>query len=419
MPDRNVVDLLNSHPAAQLLADIGRYADQAGYRAAVAGGFVRDLLLGTQNHDIDIVIEGDAPSFAQILVSEMYGEIISSSLFSTVAIKVNGIKVDLVTARRERYPYPGSLPEVTPGTFAEDIRRRDFTINALLIEIVPANWGNLLDSVGGKQDLTTGTIRILHEDSFRDDPTRLFRAVRYSQRLGFTMDGVTSHLFRRALESNFCRMVSVDRLAKELRLVFNEKDWIRCYVALEDSEILQRLLDTRPSDDGIQQLRSVDETMAYFKYHGLRPDRLAVIALILGIAEKPFMRKVIGNPNGLQKALRFREQLPAVIKFLAIPDSLPHEIYATLVEIPATTLAYLWIICQNGKEQVKIRRYMERSRYIHTALNGSDIAKLVGRGPQVKTLLTKLLYAKLDGRFSSRQDEVDYINNLISSRAID
>ena len=184
----------------------------AGGDAHLVGGAVRDLLLGRERMDVDVVVEGDAIAIARRIDPDA----VVHERFGTASVRLDGLDVDLATARSESYPRPGALPEVRPGTLAEDLARRDFTINAMAVPL--AGDGALHDPHGGALDLSAGVLRVLHDASFADDPTRALRAARYAARLDFTLDPHTEGLLRAAdLDT-----VSAQRVEAELRRIATE-----------------------------------------------------------------------------------------------------------------------------------------------------------------------------------------------------
>src|SRR5579884_4056552 len=186
----------------------------------VVGGVVRDALLGGGSRDIDLVIEGDAAELAQSLGLEVR----SHDRFGTCTARADGLSFDLARSRRERYAHPGALPEVEPAPLAEDLRRRDFTVNALAVALNGPQAGELSAPPGALEDLAAGRLRVLHDASFRDDPTRLLRLARYAARLGFEPDARTWELARAAIAGGALETVSGERIGAELRLLAGEPD---------------------------------------------------------------------------------------------------------------------------------------------------------------------------------------------------
>jgi len=200
-------------------------ARERGIPLYLVGGAVRDLLLGRPGRtaDVDLVVEEDAPGFARELARRLEARVKLHGRFGTAVVDTSsGERLDLATARKESYDRPGALPRVRPGTIEDDLARRDFTVNAMAMEIARRGRPRLLDPFGGRADLRRGRIRMLHPGSPCDDATRAFRAVRYANRLGFTIDPETRRWIRDAVEGGAVNAVSGDRIRRELALVFSE-----------------------------------------------------------------------------------------------------------------------------------------------------------------------------------------------------
>ena len=190
----------------------------------LVGGFVRDLLLGRENHDLDVVVEGDAIRFAQELGQSWGWEVQSHNRFGTATlIQPAQAGIDFASARRETYERPGALPLVKPGTIEDDLRRRDFSINALAIRLNADGFGELIDCFDGVADLRSGRIRALHAASFVDDPTRIFRAVRYERRYNFQIEQADQARIREALHQGVFDLISGERIRNEINCILAEK----------------------------------------------------------------------------------------------------------------------------------------------------------------------------------------------------
>jgi tRNA nucleotidyltransferase (CCA-adding enzyme) len=183
----------------------------------LVGGTVRDILLGERSFDVDIAVEGDAIALAQALADALGGRVRAHDKFGTaVVLYAEDERVDVVTARTEFYDAPAALPTVEHASIREDLFRRDFTINAMAVSLKGADLGRLVDPFGGRRDLEAKTIRVLHNLSFIDDPTRIFRAIRYENRYGFRMDDHTLRLARGTIEMGLVGDLSSARLRDEL-----------------------------------------------------------------------------------------------------------------------------------------------------------------------------------------------------------
>ena len=207
---------------------VGKIADESGVQAYIVGGPVRDKFLGIPNYDLDFVIEGDGIKFAEALNKKLKGRLTTYRAFGTATIGLEGKRIDIVSARKETYKYPAAYPDVKPGTIKEDLFRRDFTINAMALAINKKNFGRLVDFYGGQKDLKKGVIRVLHDKSFMDDPTRIFRAVRFAVRFGFKIEPGTKRIMKEAILGGFLGEVNKGRIKKEIELFLKEKDPKKC-----------------------------------------------------------------------------------------------------------------------------------------------------------------------------------------------
>ena len=208
---------------ARRVAGARALARERGIPLFLVGGAVRDVLLGRDVVDVDLVVESDAAGFARELARRLGARLTLHGRFGTAVLQApSGARVDVGNARAETYERPGSLPRVRPGTIEEDLARRDFALNAMALEIARARAPRLLDPFDGRGDLRRRIIRMLHPRSPLDDPTRSFRAVRYANRLGFEIDARTRRWIRGAVEA--VDAVSGDRIRRELALLLSEKN---------------------------------------------------------------------------------------------------------------------------------------------------------------------------------------------------
>ena len=230
-------------PALQgVLRDAGNLAGEMGFNAYVVGGMVRDLLLGLQTIDVDIVIEGQGIHFARSLADRLHAKVRCHERFGTATLTLpDRLRVDIATARTETYERPAALPRVTPGSIRDDMFRRDFTINTLAASLMPGEFGCVLDDFGGVRDLRERHIRALHERSFIDDPTRLFRAVRFEKRLDFRIVRSTEQWIADALSRSLLEELEDYRIAAELRLILEETDPAGPLRRLSELGIIERL----------------------------------------------------------------------------------------------------------------------------------------------------------------------------------
>jgi tRNA nucleotidyltransferase (CCA-adding enzyme) len=221
--------------AIALLRRAGEAAEERGERAYLVGGPVRDMILGRPNLDLDVTVVGDGIAVGKALAHELKTRrIYIYRKYGTCTLKFpGGISVDFATARSESYAKPGAMPKVRPGTLSDDLRRRDFTINAMAVGLNGRNFGDLADPFGGLRDIKAGKIRVMHKKSFLDDPTRIFRAVRFGIRLGFDMDATTLRLARAAASLGLVDSLEPYRIHNELKKVAEEKASAKMFKALD------------------------------------------------------------------------------------------------------------------------------------------------------------------------------------------
>lgn len=203
-------------------------ADKNKLSAYIVGGPVRDMLLKVKNYDLDFVVEGDAIRFAVDLKRRLKGALKTHRAFGTATIAFKDMRIDIATARKETYEKPAAYPDVEPAGIKEDLFRRDFTINAMAISVNKKYFGELIDFYGGYRDLKKKIIRVMHDRSFIDDPTRIFRAVRFSARLGFKIEPHTRRLIKESVLNGMLGEVNRGRVRKEIELLLKEKRPLRC-----------------------------------------------------------------------------------------------------------------------------------------------------------------------------------------------
>lgn len=223
------------------LYKVGAYADKLGLKAWVVGGAVRDFYLKRPTQDIDLAFSGNQESVAVFCVKQWGGDKHKFSRFFTYRVNLDsGVKLDMVRTRKETYPYPGSLPQVEPSPhIKDDLFRRDFTTNAWCFSILPDSFGQFYDPFGAQQDIERGIVRILHEKSFLDDPTRLYRAVRFAGRFGWKLAPKTERLLREAVNGEYPLLISRDRFSHEFLKILEESRVKHIFELMEKYDLLK------------------------------------------------------------------------------------------------------------------------------------------------------------------------------------
>ncbi len=383
---------LRALPAAGPL--LRRLGDATGVH--LVGGAVRDLLLGSEPSDLDLVVEGDASSVAK----RLGGTVRAHDRFGTSTVVVDGFTYDIARARRERYARPGALPDVSPASLAADLARRDFTVNAIAVALGGRTPGEVRAVPEALEDLTARRLRVLHDASFRDDPTRLLRMARYAGRLRFAIEPHTLALARSAVRDGAIATVSGSRVGAELRLVAREPDPLAAFACLR-ALALDAAIDPR---FGIGDRALAQRAMGLLPEDG-RHDRLA---LALAGREVP-----AGELHALLSALAFEApDRDAIVAAATHADALaralgqaqrPSEI-ADAVAGSGPELVSLAGAC--GPERAA-EQWLGYLRHVQLEIDGRELLGAgIAQGPAVGRGLRAALTAKLDGRASGREAEL-------------
>lgn len=368
--------------------------------AHLVGGAVRDLLRGADRVDLDVAVEGDAGAVARELGARLGGAVIEHERFGTATVTAPGLVVDLAATRRERYPHPGALPEVRPAPLEHDLARRDFTVNAMATALSPGRLGALTDPHGGVADLESGAIRVLHGDSFRDDPTRLLRAVRYEARLGFAIEPDTERLARGAAAAGALRAVSGPRVRDELLDLLAEPQAAAAVARLAELG-LDRSMDPALEADAdlvASAALGASETGA---------DRvLAELAALIAPAPaalRGFVERLGLARDGRDRVLRAATIAPELARALE-PARRPSELSALLARAPREALA---LALAHGAPAEPILHYVSELQRVRLEITGDDLVSAgVPASAAVGRALERTLALKLDGEVAGRDEEL-------------
>jgi tRNA nucleotidyltransferase (CCA-adding enzyme) len=373
---RAALDALRADPCgARLLRTFA-----AGESVHLVGGAVRDLLLERTPRELDLVVEGDVDAAA----GRLQGETQAHDRFGTAHVRVDGCAFDLVRARAESYAHPGALPDVRPGSLDEDLHRRDVTVNAMALSLD----GELHAVPGALEDLHAGVLRVLHDASFADDPTRVWRIARYAARLGFDVDEHTRARAARADPST----VSGDRLGAELRLALREPDPPATLAAIGElnSAYLPAGFQPRP--------RALADALALLPPDG-RPDLLTLAACTAGMDARALLHWL----DAMGFTAPERDLVAAASRFVT---GAPLRAARTPSEIArAARGAPVEAVALAGGENA--RRWIDDLRHVRLEIDGHDLlAAGVPEGPEVGERLQRALDRKLDGEVDGRQEEL-------------
>ncbi len=413
----NLTDQVRAQLPAELVAfmqSAGEVTHRSGQRLYLVGGVVRDLLLERSNLDLDLVIEGDAIALAQELAGIRQGKVVTHPRFGTAKLQWDKWSVDIATARSEIYNEPGALPKVKPDSINGDLFRRDFTINAMAVELTPDHFGELIDLYGGREDLERRVIRVLHEKSFVDDATRIWRGLRYEQRLCFQMEPVTLKLLKQGIA--MLDTVSGDRIRHELELALKEEFPEKVLCRAGELGVLAKVHPSLKGDGWLaerfaraRQLTAPDAPPVVLY--------LALLAYRLSEAEVEQFISYLRLPKLSAGVLRDTVGIKIRLEPLAIPELTPNGIYALLhgYVSPAITANILATDSPAVKERLHL--FLKKLRHVKPALSGEDLKRMgVAEGPHIKEILNMLRAARLDGKVSSRKDEEGLVEGWLAQR---
>jgi tRNA nucleotidyltransferase (CCA-adding enzyme) len=382
----------------------------------LVGGTVRDILQGERSFDVDIAVEGDAIELARSLADALGGRVRAHRKFGTaVVLYGEDERVDVVTARTEFYDAPAALPSVEHATIREDLFRRDFTINAMAVSLKGSDFGRLVDPFQGRRDLEAKTIRVLHNLSFIDDPTRIFRAIRYESRYGFRMDDHTQRLARGTIEMGLVGDLSSARLRDELVALLEEGDAGASILRLDEIGGGTAIHPHLAADDEavrlLERLRELNE-----RYGTAIPAwRLAFTALARRMPPDEvygWLRRLKVQRRDLERIAAAVTVGPRLVERLG-GDSLEPAEVVKLAD-PYAPDAPLFALALEDRPELD--DYFRRLRNVQLEVSGSDLAELgLGESPEVGEVLAELRRRKLNGQLDGRESELAAARELISA----
>lgn len=390
-----------------------RLADESaalGFPIYIVGGFVRDLVLGRPSLDFDLVLEGDAISLGRSLVSKFGGKLTVHTKFKTAkwfpglsTFRPSNLPtfIDLISARSETYKHPAALPAVKLGTVADDIRRRDFTLNALAISLDGEYFGELRDELGGLDDLQNGLVRVLHPRSFIDDPTRLFRAARYEKRYDFKIEPQTLALIPEARP--LIAKLSAQRIRHELDLILGEPNALSILARLGDLDLLKPIHPSLTWDV---------TTWARFQHKvNSANERWLLWLMSLTETEIASLNQRLKFTASLLKSLYASSKIFAALS--AFEDLKPSQCVERLNGFPLNAVSAAALIAQ-GKSRQNLEKYLSEWRHIKPKTTGDDLKNLgIAPGPKYQEILSRLRNAWLDGEVDSENEEKRLIENFL------
>ena len=401
----------------RLLQEIGRCGAETSQSVYVVGGFVRDLLIGRENLDIDIVVEGDAIDLAHQLAKVWEGQVQTHHTFKTAAItRRDGLKLDFVSARNETYTSPGALPSVEYGTIVQDLRRRDFSINALAMQLQPDTFGEIVDCTEGLRDLRAGRIRVLHEQSFIDDPTRIFRAIRYAARYNFRIVEADQQRMLDVINQGVLNLISGQRIRHEIDHLLSEEAAPQMVHQMREFDLFGAVHPTwkiAPNFDALWNAagQAMEWASTFLSHDPINTGTLLWMTLLTA----PDAIEIISNrlelENELRTKLSLQVQLEQDIDALSA-SSKPSEVYQVLNPYPIEPLVFAMMHPNQPNWRAEnMSNYLTHLRNVQPLVTGNDLIQRGLKPSQAfSDLLWKAFAAQLDGKVSTAQETYQFLD---------
>ena len=436
-------EILSQIPSQVLavLQEIGQLANEACLPAYVVGGLVRDFLLNRENLDFDVVVEGDVISLAHRLSKRWDSKMRVHHSFGTgTLIRSDGLKIDFVSARCETYVRPGALPLVKFGTIVNDLHRRDFSINALAMSLNPDDFGELVDCTNGLRDLQTGLIRALHDRSFIDDPTRIFRAIRYEGRYRFKIVDSDQKRIRDAINEGILDLISGQRIRNEIDRILSEESAPKMIQRMCEFNLFRGIHpEWELRQDFDARWDTARQAINWAKKHlpndSIDKKSLFWIALLtelfsaprevqqgeekLGFAEAiESVKGRLSLENRLYKKLTGKRQLGDALATLS-ENSRPSEVYRLLKSYPLEALVFSIVEPDQPQWRAeKIKNYLTHLRFAQPLIDGTDLIQLdLNPGPTFAEILWTTFAAQLDGKIQSKPEAYKFLGRIDETRS--
>jgi tRNA nucleotidyltransferase (CCA-adding enzyme) len=408
----------------EVVRSLSFLAASRGCRAYLVGGFVRDLLLGRRNLDVDVMVPGDGIAFAREYAALVHSGVLAHPRFGTATVSPHkGLKVDVSTARRETYRASGRLPEVEPGSLKDDLFRRDFTVNAMAIDLTPGDFGALVDYYGGWDDLCRRRIRVLHDESFRDDPTRILRAIRFAKRYGFSVEAHTAALLRAAVKEGVMRRVHAHRWRDELVLLLKEEDpvpslsriaqgvgfsWLDRRITLNGkSRALLRALAAQAAwfEEEFPQRRRAERWVLYLM---ALCDSLPLSGVTALCGEFALSRGVALRLESVKRVER------SALRVLSESPVTASKVHGILEPLSYEAIIFLRAKCRGKRAAAgRIAAFLRRHHGLKLHIGGDDLRAMgLPAGPEYQRVLSRVMAARLDGKVRTKDEELSLAARL-------
>ena len=398
----NLLEKTLTKPQYEAIKILGDQFHKMGIRAFLVGGTVRDLLLEREVSDIDIIVESDPSKLMNKFEPQYQLDVISNSQFNTCKIKFLNQIVDLAMARKEVYPASGALPEVTSASIEDDLGRRDFSINSLAACINPSNWGEVLDLHKGLEDLHSKQVRILHSESFKNDPTRIFRCMRYSGRLGFSIENETqTQLLHDITDIN---LLSGVRITNELVKIFSEKSLNSILDLMDQFEVSRHIHSGFPKGSGFPKRKKLLKNIRI-------PTLEFPLCVLISLIEADHRMDLIKRLDLGNKLAKFGADLNRIELIAA--DSSRSEIYKQLTDVSEITIA---VAKSYASKELRnnLDLFVNELKAIKLCIDGEDLKNIgISQGPKIGNILAKILEDMIDSGQQSKSDQIRMAKKLL------
>ena len=423
----SIIKLLNKLPSQlqDIIFLLRKLAKKEKVGVYLVGGFIRDLLLGEENFDLDIVIEKNGIAFATKLSKILNAHLVKHRAFGTATVtKKDGLKIDIATCRKEFYPNPTELPIVRQGSIEDDLFRRDFTINAMACHIDFEKFGQFVDIFGGLRDLKDGRIRFLHEGSFVDDPTRIIRAVRFEQRLDFCIDTKTLSFIKQAKKMKLLEKVQKHRIRDELILVFKER---KPYSMLKRLKQIYSLSFINKNINLSKNLKRVfcDIDKARMWFVSNFPQRrsldiwLMYIAAFLHCLSPGVLFRLLNKyaffRGDKKRIISFKKEFRKIDKNLSMERLPVIKLHNILYPLSYEVIILAFVISESQQTKKRVREFFLKHHHKKLIINGEDLLSLgIKAGPEFREIFQKVFRAKINGKIHTKEEELELVKQIIS-----
>ncbi len=405
-----------------LLLELGRLADAGKYKAYVVGGFVRDLFLNIENFDLDIVVEGKGIAFASLLAKQFGGKLKKHKKFGTAVLYLpGGLKLDIATARVEFYEYPASSPTVEFSKIKYDLYRRDFTVNAMAIELNQNDFGMLVDFFGAQKDLQEKLIKVMHNMSFVEDPTRIFRAIRFEQRYGFKIEESTRNFMETALELEMFDRLATHKMKDELVLILNEDLPLKAIDRMLELDVLKyihpEIKITAAKRRIFREITSSFTVEVLFLEAPVERWLVNFLALVEDLSTDKVIHvceKFKISSRTVAEISKIKESGPEILRLLEKTGMKNSDVFTILAQSSREGLLYYMSKSGSLRARQRIHLFLSSLIRVKVAITGADLKTFgIKPGPVYKKIFQELLALKLDGIVNTRAEEMNFLKKFI------